>query len=140
MAIRGRRPKPEGQARHRNRLTHEWTDVENVPYADAPKLPRRCNGRSWPARTRAKWKAVSTMPHCALWRPPDWQFAFDAMEIAARLHEGEVRLAAELRAWERVLGTTADARAGQRIRYVDPVGGPAVVDSGVVDMADYRNL
>lgn len=111
-----------------------------MPFEDAPKLPRRCNGRSWPARTRAKWKAVSTMPHCALWRPPDWQFAFDAMEIAARLHEGEVRLAAELRARERVMGTTADALAGQRIRYVEPAGDDSEIAVSVTKMADYRDL
>ncbi len=138
MAIRGAKPKPAGQARHRNKVAHAWTEVQNVPFDGAPKLPRRCNGRPWPARTRAKWKAISTMPHCVLWGPATWEFAFTTMELAAWFHEGDAKLSAELRAWEKVLGTTATDLRDQRIRYADP---PTTEEAGVVtNLADYRDL
>src|SRR6476620_8738633 len=107
MAIRGAKPKPAGQARHRNPVVHEWIEVPNVPFEGAPKLPvRRCNGRPWPARTRAKWRAWSSMPHCVLWQPSDWSFALDTLEHAALVHEGDARFNVELRAREKVLATT----------------------------------
>ena len=140
MAIRGAKPKPDGQARHRNKLAHPWTIVPNVPFGGAPTLPpRRCNGRPWPTRTRAKWKAWSTMPHCVLWQPADWSFALDSLELAALMHEGDARPAGELRAREKVLATTSEALRDQRIRYVDPPEddeAPAAVTS----IADYRDL
>ncbi len=79
------------------------------------------------------------MPHCTLWRPADWEFAKTAMEIAGYVHDGETKLAAELRAWERVMGTTMDARLSQRIRYVDPPADNAV-PTPVSRMEDYRDL
>ena len=79
------------------------------------------------------------MPHCVLWCPATWEFAFTALELAAHVHEGNAKLAAELRAWERVLGTTEEARISQRIRYEDP---PPVSDesAAVANIADYRDL
>jgi len=79
------------------------------------------------------------MPHCVLWCPATWEFAFTALELVAHVHEGRSELAAELRAWERVLGTTEEARIGQRIRYEDPA---PVSDepAAVANIADYRDL
>jgi hypothetical protein len=140
MAIRGRKPKPKGQAVHRGQRVHEWTDVPSMPFTGAPKLPtRRCNGRPWPARTREKWKAWSSMPHCVLWQPPDWSFALDSLELAAIVHEGDSRYAGELRAREEVLATTGDALRDQRIRYVDPPNA-AEPNAAVADIAQYRDL
>jgi hypothetical protein len=79
------------------------------------------------------------MPHCVLWRPADWEFAKTAMEIAGYVHDGETKLAAELRAWEKVIGTTLDARLSQRIHYVDAPADKAVPAS-VSRIEDYRDL
>jgi len=140
MPVAGRKPKPQGQARNRVKPVHDWTEVENVPFEDAPDLPEtRCDGRPWMARTRQKWAAWSTMPHCRLWGPAEWDFALDALELAAQFHEGNHRVATELRNRERVLGTTRDFLRDLRIRYVDAE--PERPESAsVTSMDDYRNL
>ena len=121
MPVGGRKPKPEGQRRNHHPLRHDWLEVEDVPFASGRKLPaKRPDGKPWPAATRAWWRAVSTMPHCRVWAPSDWQFALDTAHVAAGLHDGDLRQAAELRQREKVLGTTADARRDLRIRYVEP--------------------
>jgi hypothetical protein len=79
------------------------------------------------------------MPHCVLWRPADWEFAKTAMEIAGYVHDGQTGLARELRAWEKVMGTTLEARLGQRIRYIDPPPDNPV-PARVTQIADYRDL
>ena len=140
MALAGRKPKPQGQAVTRHKPVHEWTEVENVPFSGGPKLPsRRTNGRGWLKRTRDKWAAWSSMPHCKLWGPAEWDFAFDAIELAAQFHEGDARIATELRNREKVLGTTGDFRRDLRIRYVEP---KPVVTTGenVASLDDYREL
>ncbi|MET8648421.1 hypothetical protein [Nocardia aurea] len=140
MPVGGRKPKPAGQARNRVKPVHDWTEVENVPFESAPALPdARADGRPWSARTRQKWTAWSEMPHCKLWGPAEWDFALDSIELAAQFHEGNPRVATELRNRERVLGTTADYLRDLRIRYVD-----AAVElpeaASVTSMDDYRNL
>ena len=67
------------------------------------------------------------------------EFALDTIELAALLHAGEAQVASEVRARQKVLGVTADARLGQRISYVDP---PAENDAPatVARMGDYRDL
>ena len=79
------------------------------------------------------------MPHCTLWGPAEWDFALDAIELAAQFHEGDTRVATELRNREKVLGTTGDFRRDLRIRYVDP---KAEVSTGenVTSLDDYRDL
>jgi hypothetical protein len=81
-----------------------------------PSAPGRLT--EWPAETKRWWAAISSMPHCRLWTDADWQHAIDTAYIAAAFHAGDMRLAAELRAREKVMGTTADARRDLRIRYV----------------------
>jgi hypothetical protein len=141
MPARGAKPKPPGQAVTRNpRL--DWTEVPNVPFADGPELrPRRRNGKPWPEACKRKWEAWRKMPHAALWDDTDWEFAFDAIEIAATMIGGvdtepDPRAAAELRTREKVMGTTLDFRRDIRVRYVDPPTGAAKV----VGLDDYRNL
>ncbi len=67
-----------------------------------------------------------------------WEFAFDTMELAALFRDGDAKVAPELRARQRVLGCTADARLGQRIRYIDA---PADNDvpATVTCMDEYRD-
>lgn len=140
MPVSGRKLKPEGQAVTRHKPTHDWTEVERIPFDGGPELPEmRSDGRRWPGRTRAKWDAWRSMPHCKLWGSAEWDFAFDSIELAALMHDGEPRHATELRNREKVLGTTGDFLRDLRIRYVEPKaeGEPA---AGVTNIADYREL
>lgn len=143
MPVGGAKPKPAGQAVTRHAQTYDWTEVEDVPFADGPKLPRtRVNGQPWMKRTKDKWAAWSSMPHCKLWGPAEWDFALDSIELAALVHAGEPKHATELRNREKVLGTTADFRRDLRIRYVEPKA-PANdgdAEAGVTNLADYRDL
>lgn len=140
MPVAGRKPKPEGQARNRNKPTHDWTEVEDAPFEDAPKLPKaQPDGRPWPVWTKRWWQVVSTMPHCKLWSESDWEFAFDTAALKATFHtEGGTGLATEIRNREKVLGTTADFRRDLRIRYVDPAEQETPAE--VTKLDDYRDL
>jgi hypothetical protein len=93
----------------------------------------------WPVATRRWWKAVSTLPHCSLWNDGDWQFAMDTAHLVAAFHAGSHKLATEIRAREKIMGTTADARRDLRIRYV-ALTPPTdlATDPSVTAMADYR--
>src|SRR5207249_1739838 len=124
MPAVGRKQKPPGHAVNRH-ATLEWSEVPNVPYSGRPKLPAtRPNGDKWPLGIRERWTAWSTMPHCVLWTPTDWQFAIDTLSIAARFTVScDPRDAAELRNREKVMGTTLDYRRDIRVRYVDPPTG-----------------
>jgi hypothetical protein len=140
MSVTGRKPKPEGQAVNRNKPTHDWVEVEDVPFAGGPKLPRlRVNGRTWAKRTKDKWEAWRSMPHCNLWGPAEWDFALDSIELAALVHDGETRHATELRNREKVLGTTLDFRRDLRIRYIEPKQNDGGGEAGVTNIADYRD-
>lgn len=137
MAVRGTKPKPEGQKRNRVKSPIDWVEVVDVPFEEGPVLPAT---EPWPNQTRAWWGAVSRMPHCVLWSEGDWQFALDTARVAAAFHAGDVRVAAELRQREKILGTTVDARRDLRIRYV-PAGEvePDVsTPAGVTSLDDYR--
>lgn len=136
MPVAGRKPKPDGQKRNRMAPTHEWVEVLDVPFEGGPELPE---DQGWPAMTRRWWRAVSSMPHCALWTETDWGFAFDTALVAAKLHGGDVRAATELRNREKVLGTTVDYRRDLRIRYVDSKPTAEEAAAGVTDLASYRD-
>lgn len=141
MPVRGARLKPPGQAVTRHRPIHDWFEIPDVPFAGGPRLPRtRVNGQPWMRRTKEKWLAWSSMPHCKLWGRAEWDFALDSIEIAAQLHSGgDARCATELRAREKVLGTTWDFRRDLRIRYVEPGPvGTSDEDASVTQLADYR--
>ena len=138
MPVAGRKPKPDGQKRNRVAPVHDWTEVPNVPFAGGPKLPARMpDSKGWPAWTKRWWKAVSSMPHCALWEDGDWQFALDTALIAAAFHSGDTKSATELRQREKILGTTVDARRDLRIRYVEPAA-ELEEAAGVTSIDDYR--
>jgi hypothetical protein len=139
MPVAGRKPKPDGQKRNRVKPTHDWVEVADVPFAEAPKLPSRMpDGRGWPAWTKRWWSTVSAMPHCVLWDDSDWQFAIDTALIAAEFHRGESRVATELRQREKILGTTMDARRDLRIRYVSQEA-ELEEAADVTSLADYRD-
>lgn len=139
MPVGGRKPKPQGHAVNRNKPTHDWTEVTDVPFAAPRNLPRnRPSGVPWPTATKKWWVVVSTMPHCTLWSDSDWNFALDTALLAAELHTGNVRVATELRNRERVLGTTVDYRRDLRIRYV-PVQAEDGEEATVTKLDDFRN-
>lgn len=130
--------KPAETKRRRNKDTHEWVEIDAVPYEGAPKLPKtQPNGNPWHPWTQDWWKAISRMPHCVLWDESDWRFAFETALVAAVLHSGDVRAATELRNREKVLGTTVDFRRDLRIRYVTPA---ATVPEGVTALDEYRRM
>lgn len=154
MPVPGRKPKDPARRRNRVQPRHEWTDVPNVRFEDAPRLPKwsarfkpldwkEKQPTTWPAATLRWWHTISTMPHCALWEDAEWQFATDTALLVAAYHCGALRWAAEIRTREKVMGTTADARRDLRIRYTDPDSGteadPADTAS-VTAMADYQRM
>lgn len=149
MPVAGRKPKPTGQARHRNKPTHDWTEVEATPFTGKPpvRLPSKrrtmlSDGEVVELRlhpmTRQWWRRIASMPHCRLWTESDWQFAVETALVADALFSGRTTAATELRQREKVLGTTVDARRDLRIRYVDPP--PDTGSADVANMDDYRDL
>jgi hypothetical protein len=114
--MRGALPKPPDQRVSRYRPIG-WVDVPNVKYTgEKPDLPDDV-----PQLTREWWDVISSMPHCILWHPSEWQLALDTALLHAAFVKGDLARAAELRKWEHALGVTMDARRAQRIRYVDPL-------------------
>lgn len=79
------------------------------------------------------------MPHCVLWTEADWDFAIDALEVAARFYEGHPPSAVELRNREKQLGTTIDYRRDLRIRYIDPNQQKTEMGANVPNIDDYRS-
>lgn len=140
MPVGGRKPKPPGEAVHRNKPAFDWTEVEDVPFTGGPRLyGQRQNGQDWPERVRQKWQTWRRMPHAKLWTDADWDFVFDTLEIAAQFVEtGEVKYATELRNREKIIGTTVDFRRDLRIRYVEPKQKANLAP--VVNVDDFRNL
>lgn len=129
MAMAGRKPADRPTVT-RHKPTIEWTDVPNVPYSGPrPELPKsrmvmtpRGELQEFPLETRTFewWAAISTMPHCILWTPSDWQFCVDTALVHAEACHGKAAAMSELRQREKIMGTTVDARRDLRIRYVDP--------------------
>lgn len=148
MPVAGRKPKPEGQAVTRHKPTHDWTEVDDVPYdGPRPELPekRTVMTQFGPQdvalreMTKVWWESASTMPHCVLWTPSDWSFALTTALVADAAFSGGVGAATELRNREKVLGTTVDYRRDLRIRYIDP-NAKVEQPAGVVALDDYRDL
>lgn len=121
-----------------------WTEVPDVPFAG--ERPKLTIGRGTPpAATVRWWAAVSSMPHCVLWGPSDWTFAMDTARLHAAMVRGEFRYAAEVRAREKLMGTTVKARELLKIRYVDvedaePVSGEMTPAMSAEDQERWRRL
>jgi hypothetical protein len=151
VPVAGAKPKPEGQAVHRNPKVHDWTEVVATPFMGHPpvRLPTK-SVRVLPfggteelkihPMTRAWWRTISHMPHCILWTEADWRFALATALVADRFHYGHTPSATELARRERVLGVTVDARRDLRIRYVDPRPEGEGEDATVTRLDDYRSL
>ena len=131
MPVAGRKPKPDGQIRHRVKPTYEWTDVPDVPFEG-----QELTGR-WSKAVREWWADLSTMPHCALWKQTDWRFAIETARVAAEFYRGDMKLAKELRDREKQMGFTHDDRRAIRIRYQPPET-EGEESAGVTSLDDYR--
>lgn len=159
MAMVGRKPNPDrSQVRNRAEVA-EWTEVPNVPFAGAPKLPARhvllsspersgvevdqwTDPSAWPANTKRWYRAISRMPHAVLWSDADWEQVFMSAEVHARTVEGWKGYGGpEIRAREKMHGVNADNRRDLRIRYVDAIEPARVGRPGTVsNLDDFRSL
>lgn len=147
MAITGRKPKDDDQKVTRHALTQDWVEVPDVPFRGcecAEPGGDRCGGvhvptiGRAPARTKRWWATLSTMPHCILWHPSDWQFAVDTAVLHAAFAKGDHARAPELRIRERMMGTTAESRRDLRIRYLSATKGPDEPPAEVSDFVAER--
>jgi hypothetical protein len=105
-----------------------------VTGGDVIELPLHESTRQW-------WQVVSSMPHCALWTPSDWEFAFATALVADAFFYGDRPSGARLAAREKVLGVTLDSRRDLRIRYVAPKAATdkPVQATGVTRIDDFRD-
>lgn len=154
MVHAGRKPKEDrSQVRHRIAVL-DFDDIPDVPF-DGPKLPVRYRfvdgaetRAAWPKATLRWWEKIRRMPHTKRWAATDWEYAFTTAELHARITEGRGSFV-ELRARERRMGTTEEARRDMRIRYVAPSIATQKEESAEVEAAgagtvtridDFRDL
>lgn len=134
MAIRGPKPKADDEKVTRHALTQGWIEIADVPFEPQEEhlIGRHPETRKkWAAATLAWYVAISTMPHCILWGPAQWQYARTTAVIYDRWLKGDNARAGELRQREAIMGTTFDARRDLRIRYVSPMAfAPAPTEDG----------
>lgn len=160
MGLTGPKPREDRSQIRFKGHTAEWTEVDDVPFANPPALPDRDVSLSWanaaengviaggwPESTRRWYRTVSTMPHAVLWTDADWEFVFATAETHARFAEGwKGASGSELRQREKLIGLYADARRDLRIRYVEPkrraakATGTDGVPADVTRLDDYRDL
>lgn len=142
MAVKGRKPKPEGQAVHRVKPIHEWIEVPNVPNENAPKIPR-----DWPRATQVWFNIIRKLPHTAIWGKDDWLFLFDSalVHIEFNRRPWDTKQAVELRRRTALMGVGFDARRNLKIRYID-VDTKAIVEDddygededNVINLDDFK--
>lgn len=141
-------PGPAAQERKHGRTPSssiDWREVEDVPFAGAPEMPKPPGRGKWHPMVEEWWKTTSTMPHCVLWRPEDWHAVYELMYEKQRYYRAadEDKTTAqltEMRRREDALGIGDAARQKLRIRYVKknepgvagngPDGAREVVESG----------
>ena len=150
MALPGRKPKPAGHIRHRNKPTHDWVEVVDEPFEGKPPVALPASRSIMTSdgiadiklhnQTKAWWRRISRMPHCRLWSESDWEFALETALVADALFYGRTTAATELRQREKLLGTTVDARRDLRIRYVEPKGEVDDGDAEVTHLDAFRDL
>jgi hypothetical protein len=117
--------------------------VPDQPNVDAPGLPaRRRNGRRWPGYAVELWQTWSQMPHTVKWSPSDWASALEALELEIRCTAPDAPVSAwvELRAREKAMLMTWDARQSARLRYVALVADSGGDAGSVTELNTYRDL
>jgi hypothetical protein len=119
-------PGPAAQDRKHGRTPNasaDWREVDDVPFAGAPPMPPPPGRKSkWHPLVEAWWRTTSTMPHCVLWRPEDWQKVFELMAEKQRYYgaaddEKTTAQLTEIRRREDALGIGDQARQALKIRY-----------------------
>lgn len=119
-----------GPAPSAHRLGHspnaDWTDVPDIPFGGpSPNLPSLGRNKKWNKAVEQWWENVRVMPHCALWRPTDWDYALETAHYKQRFWDHflagveTTTAAVEIRRREDNMGTTAEARRKLRIRYLE---------------------
>jgi hypothetical protein len=156
-------PEPQGRKHGRtpNTLTNgDWREYEDVPFADAPPMPKPPGRRkSWHVMAEKTWKIASAMPHCVDWREEDW-LALETLMHETDLYyntDDEKKKTAQInqiRLMKNALGMGEQGRKEQKIRYkqrvepglpgTGPEGAREVLDTiveppaGVIPMKDRR--
>jgi len=144
-------PAPKGRKHGRTpNASGEWREVADVPFTGAPPMPKPPGRGKWHPMVEAWWETTSTMPHCVLWRPEDWQKVFELLYEKQRYYrtadeEKKTAQLTEIRRQEDALGIGDAARQKLRIRYVQktepglagdgPDGAVEVVEQGGPDAA-----
>lgn len=161
-------PGPAAQDRKHGRTPNslskgEWREYDDVPYTDAPPMPKPPAGRrkSWHEMAVELWETASVMPQCKDWRPEDWSALKVLMFEVHRYYctpDGKKTMAqlTEIRRQKIALGIGEVGRKEMKILYrqrvepglegAGPAGAREVVQHGapatagkVVSMKDRRS-
>lgn len=112
---------------------NDWIEVTDVPFEDAPSLPKPGAGKRWHPWTLDWYAEASAMPHCTLWGKADWRLLFDLARMKDAWYkqgeDGKASEAAQIRLRERDLGIGPGALAALKIKYV-----PLVVEDDSPDL------
>lgn len=159
-------PGPSPQQRKHGRTPNaadDWREVPDVAFDRAPPMPKAPGRGKWHPLVQAWWTTTSTMPHCVLWRPEDWQKVFELLVEKQRYYrtadeDKKTAQLTEIRRQEDALGIGDAARQRLRIRYVqktepglagdgpdgavevleDDAPKPAAVAAGVIPIRERR--
>lgn len=119
MAGTGPAPKPAHRRARRNADPVPQT-VLAFERAEQPALPDcRPGGEPWPPETVRWWAMWGDAAQADLMTATDWSFLLDTALLHARLWEGEVTIAGELRLRVAKFGATTEDRARLRITFAD---------------------
>ena len=123
----GRGPAPKSNAARRNAGPVALRTITASPTAQ-PELPDFSvvvkRGRdmeiepfAWPERTREWWRMWAETPLSSDYTQTDWDFLLDTAFIHARMWQGDVGVAGELRLRVAKFGATPEDRARLRIQF-----------------------
>ncbi len=129
-------PGPEQKDRKHGRTpttgtnTGEWRDFPEVPFEDAPAMPKPtgktasgARKKAWHPMVEQWWLTTSTLPHAGIWRPEDWLRIHMLMEewetyYTTPAADRKTAQLTEIRRQCDSLGIGEPARRALKIRYV----------------------
>ncbi len=123
---------------------HEWREYADVPYEDAPPMPKPPGRRkTWNDMAVELWETASVMPHCRDWRAEDWLALKTLMyevDTYYNTADAKKKIAAltEIRRQKNELGIGEQGRRAQKIRYKQKVepGQAGTGPDGSVEVLD----
>lgn len=119
MAGQGPAPKPANRRVRKGSDPIPQTRLE-FRRAAQPALPEVApDGEPWPQQTRDWWAMWAESAQADIMTAGDWSFLLDTAPLHARLWQGEVTVAAELRLRVAKFGQTIEDRARLRITFAD---------------------